>query len=239
MSKYIRKPQALRTRMNGHISSEQITYTISTSNSPLGVGGLSKRMIDISAATVLIVLVSPVLLLVAVAVKLCDGGPVFFKHRRVGFGGRTFECWKFRTMRIDAGALLEDLLARDAAAAEEWQASRKLKNDPRLTPIGKSLRRSSIDELPQLFNVLRGEMSLVGPRPVVAEELPRYGRHVAQYYAVRPGLTGAWQISGRSDASYAERVRLDTEYCMTWSARTDLLIMLKTVPVLFSGRGSY
>jgi exopolysaccharide production protein ExoY len=225
--------------MDRQAASDAKFYTPYTLNSPLGVGGLYKRIIDLSAASLMVVAMLPILLVVAAAIKLCDGGPVFFKHRRVGLGGRTFDCLKFRTMKIDAEARLADWLKENPAAAEEWNATRKLKNDPRLTPIGKSLRKSSIDELPQLFNVLRGEMSLVGPRPVVAEELLLYGRHVAHYYAVRPGLTGAWQISGRNDVSYAERVRLDTEYCMTWSATTDLLILFKTVPVLFSGRGSY
>ncbi len=142
-------------------------------------------------------------------------------------------------MKIDAELRLQEWLLKNPVAAEEWNATQKLKYDPRLTPIGKSLRRSSLDELPQLFNVFRGEMSLVGPRPVVAEEVPRYGRDIAHYYSVRPGLTGAWQVSGRNDVSYTERVRLDTEYCTTWSFTKDLTIMLKTLPVLLSRRGSY
>jgi exopolysaccharide production protein ExoY len=194
---------------------------------------------DVAAAIVLVALASPVLLAIGIAVKACDGGPVFFRHRRIGFGGRPFDCLKFRTMKVDAEARLKNWLRDNPAAAAEWKATQKLKHDPRLTPIGQSLRRSSIDELPQLFNVLRGDMSLVGPRPVVVEELPRYGREITHYYAARPGLTGAWQVSGRNDVSYAERVWLDTEYCMSWSLTNDLLIMLKTVPALFSGRGSY
>ncbi|WP_426130753.1 sugar transferase [Pararhizobium sp. PWRC1-1] len=201
--------------------------------------GIYKRALDVVASCATIVLLSPVLASVAIMVKICDGGPVLFRHRRIGFGGQTFECLKFRTMKIDAELRLQEWLLKNPVAAEEWNATQKLKYDPRLTPIGKSLRRSSLDELPQLFNVFRGEMSLVGPRPVVAEEVPRYGRDIAHYYSVRPGLTGAWQVSGRNDVSYTERVRLDTEYCTTWSFTKDLTIMLKTLPVLLSRRGSY
>jgi exopolysaccharide production protein ExoY len=142
-------------------------------------------------------------------------------------------------MSLDAKARLREHLLSDAVAAAEWNATRKLKRDPRVTVIGAALRRSSIDELPQLINVLRGDMSLVGPRPVVADEVGRYGRDASSYLSVRPGLTGAWQVSGRNDLSYTERVRLDVEYCATWSLLKDLLIILRTIPVLFSGRGSY
>ncbi|TCL66376.1 exopolysaccharide production protein ExoY [Rhizobium sp. BK251] len=186
-----------------------------------------------------IVLLSPLFVAAAIAVKLCDGGPILFKHERIGFGGQPFLCLKFRTMTVDAEAILGNLLHSNPEAAEEWNATQKLKKDPRLTSLGRALRRFSIDELPQLINVLGGEMSLVGPRPIVADEVVRYGRDFTYYLSARPGLTGAWQISGRSDAPYSERVRLDSEYCATWSPTKDLLIMLRTIPFLLSGRGSY
>lgn len=239
MNKYLRKNPTLESRTSVFNVKESRVSAVNNVATAFAPRRIYKRSLDVAASCVTIVLLSPVLASVAIMVKFCDGGPVFFRHRRIGFGGQTFECLKFRTMKIDAELRLQEWLVKNPVAAEEWSATQKLKNDPRLTPIGKSLRRSSLDELPQLFNILRGDMSLVGPRPVVAEEVPRYGREIAHYYSVRPGLTGAWQVSGRNDVSYAERVRLDTEYCTTWSFTKDLAIMLKTVPVLFSGRGSY
>lgn len=239
MNKYLRKIPTLEPRtsvFNVRKSRISAADSLSSSFAPKGV---YKRTLDVTASLIAIVLLSPVLASVAIMVKICDGGPILFRHRRIGYGGKTFECLKFRTMKTDAELRLQEWLLNNPVAAEEWSATQKLKYDPRLTPIGKSLRRSSLDELPQLFNIFRGDMSLVGPRPVVAEEVPRYGRDIAHYYSVRPGLTGAWQVNGRNDVSYAERVRLDTEYCTTWSFTKDLTIMLKTVPVLFSGRGSY
>jgi undecaprenyl-phosphate galactose phosphotransferase len=145
---------------------------------------------------------------------------------------------KFRTMHVDADALLADILARDPAAASEWEASQKLKDDPRITPIGQVLRRTSLDELPQLINVLRGEMSLVGPRPIVAAEVRFYGRHIADYYQARPGITGLWQVSGRSDTSYPRRVELDVWYVRNWVLWHDIAILLKTVPAVLFRRGA-
>ncbi len=239
MTKYLRKIPTLESGTSVFNVKESRVSAAENMSTPFLSTRIYKRALDVVAAGSAIVLLSPVLAWVAIMVKICDGGPVLFRHRRIGFGGQTFECLKFRTMKIDAELHLQEWLLKNPVAAEEWNATQKLKYDPRLTPIGKSLRRSSLDELPQLFNIFRGEMSLVGPRPVVAEEVPRYGRDIAHYYSVRPGLTGAWQVSGRNDVSYAERVRLDTEYCTTWSFTKDLAIMLKTVPVLFSGRGSY
>jgi exopolysaccharide production protein ExoY len=186
-----------------------------------------------------LILLSPLLLLVAIIVKFSDRGPVFYSHTRIGFGGAPFGCLKFRTMKTDASAQLAELLQNSAAARSEWEATHKLKDDPRITAVGDILRRSSLDELPQLFNVLRGEMSLVGPRPITAEELPRYGEHIWAYMAVRPGLTGHWQTSGRNDVSYEHRVSLDVHYLNNWSLGRDLLIIAKTIPALFSQRGSY
>ncbi|EAS51288.1 possible exopolysaccharide production protein exoY [Aurantimonas manganoxydans SI85-9A1] len=202
-------------------------------------GGRAKRVIDFTLALVGLILLAPLFLLAAIAVKLSDQGPVLFSHERVGFRGGSFGCLKFRTMRIDAAERLAEHLRSDPEVVEEWNATRKLKNDPRITAIGTLLRRSSIDELPQLINVLRGEMSLVGPRPVVADELTKYGALVGLYLSARPGLTGLWQVSGRSDTTYDQRVRLDADYLSRFSLVADTEIILKTVPALFSQRGSY
>ncbi|ACI56399.1 exopolysaccharide production protein ExoY [Rhizobium leguminosarum] len=206
---------------------------------PRAAGRSVKRALDLLLAITALILLSPLLLLVAMIVKFSDRGPVFYSHTRIGFGGAPFGCLKFRTMKTDASAQLAELLQNSAAARSEWEATRKLKDDPRITAVGDILRRSSLDELPQLFNVLRGEMSLVGPRPITAEELPRYGEHIWAYMAVRPGLTGHWQTSGRNDVSYEHRVSLDVHYFNNWSLGRDLIIIAKTIPALFSQRGSY
>lgn len=206
---------------------------------PQPIGRSSKRIVDLLIATTALVLLSPLLLIVAIIVKLSDRGPVFYSHTRIGLGGASFGCLKFRTMKSDASAQLAKLLEANPEAKIEWEATRKLKSDPRVTVVGEILRESSIDELPQLINVVRGEMSLVGPRPITAEELPLYGEYVSSYVAGRPGLTGHWQTSGRNDVSYQQRVSLDVQYLQNWSLAWDFVIMAKTVPVLFSHRGSY
>ncbi|WP_410010463.1 sugar transferase [Phyllobacterium sp. A18/5-2] len=206
---------------------------------PYPIGRSSKRAVDLLIATSALVLLSPLLLIVAIIVKLADGGPVFYSHTRVGLGGVAFGCLKFRTMKTDTSAQLANLLQANRAARIEWEATRKLKNDPRVTVVGEILRKSSIDELPQLINIVRGEMSVVGPRPITAEELPLYGEYISTYMAGRPGLTGAWQTSGRNDVSYQRRVSLDVQYLHNWSLARDFVIMAKTIPVLFSHRGSY
>jgi len=196
-----------------------------------------KGLIDRLGAMLLLALLAPLFGVVAIAIW-GRGGSAFYGHRRVGRGGRSFTCWKFRTMVPDAQARLAALLASDPAARAEWAAEQKLRHDPRVTRLGAFLRRSSIDELPQLWNVLRGEMSLVGPRPITAEEAPRYGAAIAAYLAVRPGLTGLWQVSGRSDTGYDDRVRLDTDYVLRWSVWRDLVILARTPLVLLVGRGA-
>lgn len=206
---------------------------------PHVVGRTSKRAVDIVMASTALILLSPLLLIVALIVKLSDRGPIFYSHTRIGCGGAAFGCLKFRTMKTDAAAQLTELLHTNAAARAEWEATRKLKNDPRITVVGEILRKSSIDELPQLINILRGEMSVVGPRPVTAEELARYGEDVGSYMAARPGLTGQWQTSGRNDVSYEYRVALDVQYVRDWSLTRDFIIIAKTVPALFSQRGCY
>ncbi|MBP2444324.1 sugar transferase [Rhizobium leguminosarum] len=206
---------------------------------PRAAGRSAKRALDLLMAITALILLSPLLLIVALIVKVSDRGPVFYSHTRIGFGGAPFGCLKFRTMKTDASAQLAELLENNPIARTEWEATHKLKDDPRITAVGDILRRSSIDELPQLFNVLRGEMSLVGPRPITVEELPRYGEHIWAYMAVRPGLTGHWQTSGRNDVSYEHRVSLDVHYLDNWSLGRDLIIIAKTIPALFSQRGSY
>jgi undecaprenyl-phosphate galactose phosphotransferase len=194
--------------------------------------------LDRLAAALLLLLLSPVMLVVALLIWRADGAPILFGHYRVGQHGRLFRCLKFRSMYRNSEQMLKDLLARDAAARAEWERDHKLLNDPRVTPIGQFLRRTSLDELPQLFNVLRGEMSLVGPRPITVAELPRYGRVRWHYLSVRPGMTGLWQVSGRNDVSYDERVELDRRYVESDSLRMRLSILWRTVDVVLHGSGA-
>ncbi|HEY3694829.1 sugar transferase [Phenylobacterium sp.] len=184
-------------------------------------------------------LVLPLMLAIALAIHAHDRGPVLFRHRRVGRHGQPFYCLKFRTMAVDAEARLADLLAADPAARAEWAADFKLRNDPRITPIGRFLRRSSLDELPQLFNLMRGEMSLVGPRPIVEAEVPRYGWRYRHYCAVKPGITGLWQVSGRNDVSYRTRVALDCIYARHKNPLLDIWVLAATLPAVLAKRGSY
>jgi len=205
---------------------------------PDEVGGRTKRLMDITLATVALVLMAPVLLMTALIVRIAMGSPVIFAHQRVGRNGATFKCYKFRTMVCDAEEVLHRHLEADAAAADEWISARKLHDDPRVTRLGRVLRKSSLDELPQLLNVLRGEMSCVGPRPIVPEELERYGPYAVAYLSVRPGLTGAWQVSGRSSLSYEARVALDYGYVRVWSLWRDVAIIIRTIPAVMSHDGA-
>jgi lipopolysaccharide/colanic/teichoic acid biosynthesis glycosyltransferase len=199
---------------------------------------ISKRIFDLVGASVAILLLSPLILMI-VAFMYVSGGSPLFRHRRVGHQGVFFDCFKFRTMVTNADKVLRSLLERDSIAREEWLRDHKLRDDPRVTPFGRFLRRTSLDELPQLWNVLRGDMSLVGPRPVVPEELRRYGRKVATFLSARPGITGLWQISGRNDTDYRRRVALDVCYVRSRSASLDLYILLRTLRVVFATRGAY
>jgi len=192
------------------------------------LGGRPKRALDVAVAATALVLALPLMLVVALLIGLTSKGPVIFSHQRIGFNGSTFRCYKFRTMVRDAEERLQAHLAADPQAAEEWRRSRKLKHDPRLAVLGSLLRKSSLDELPQLFNILRGDMSCVGPRPIVAEELRRYGPVAKDYLRTRPGLTGLWQVTGRDSVDYAGRVLLDAQYVRNWSLRTDVLILVRT-----------
>jgi len=197
-----------------------------------------KRGFDIIGSIVLLFSLAPLLLILGLMVRM-DGGPVLFTHKRVGLRRRSFECLKFRSMVVRADEILQDLLDNDPQAKAEWDADFKLKNDPRLTRIGGFLRNSSLDELPQLWNVLRGDMSLVGPRPLVEEEVERYGDQVDYYLQVRPGMTGLWQVSGRNDVDYSHRVYLDVWYVKNWSLWYDIAILFKTFKVVLKKHGAY
>lgn len=201
-------------------------------------GWAIKRSLDLSVAVTALFLLLPLLLLVALTVWAADRKPPIFRHTRLGRDGRRFDCLKFRTMVVDGDAVLARHLAANPRAKAEWTATNKLSDDPRITSIGRVLRKTSLDELPQLWNVLRGEMSLVGPRPIVPAEVARYGRAFAACFSVPPGVTGLWQVSGRSDTTYAERVALDLDYATRWSLRRDLAIMLRTIPAVLAQRGS-
>lgn len=198
-----------------------------------------KRALDIVGALAMCVVFAPIALCSALLVLQQSGMPIIYRQRRVGLAGRSFEIYKFRSMVKDSDARLAALLAEDPKAAREWAQTHKLKDDPRVTAIGHLLRKTSMDELPQLINVLKGEMSLVGPRPVVEPELEKYGASLPHYLSVKPGLTGLWQISGRSDVSYPERVALDVEYARSHSIFGDIQIVLKTAGVLFRDHGGY
>ena len=200
--------------------------------------GMAKRCFDLGGATALAVFIAPLFALLALLVSL-SGRPIFFAHERIGRHGRPFRCLKFRTMAIDAEARLQGILASDPEAAVEWRRSRKLKNDPRITAVGRWLRKTSLDELPQILNVLRGEMSLVGPRPVTREEVEEYGTNRIYYLQARPGITGLWQVSGRNDLDFRRRVHLDTWYVKNWSLLRDIVILVMTVRVVFARNGAY
>ena len=200
-----------------------------------------KRPFDFFFAFIAIILVLPLFPILALLVKLTDKGPIFFKHKRIGLHGKPFHVIKFRTMYPDAEKRLQEILEKDPKARKEWEETFKLKNDPRITPIGKLLRKTSLDELPQFFNVLKGEMSIVGPRPVTEEELKKYYKDKAKYYlSVKPGITGYWQVEGRSDIKdYKKRVEMDVWYVKNQSFWLDLKIILKTIWVMLTGKGAY
>jgi exopolysaccharide production protein ExoY len=205
---------------------------------PAGAEAVIKRFVDVIGAIVLGVVFMPLIMVIVFMLRK-GGGPVIYVHRRVGRGGRMFPCLKFRTMVPNADQRLRDLLERNPELQAEWVRDHKLRHDPRVTRLGRFLRRTSLDELPQLVNVLRGEMSLVGPRPVVREELLRYGKSVGTYLAARPGITGLWQVTGRNDTDYRRRVVLDTYYVRNQNLFLDLYILAKTTGVVLGGNGAY
>jgi exopolysaccharide production protein ExoY len=198
-----------------------------------------KRATDLAIASITLLFLLPLMVFVAILVHL-DGGEVIFGHSRVGTGGKLFRVFKFRTMCPNADQELKAHLERDGAARREWQLTQKLRNDPRVTRVGAFLRKSSLDELPQLLNVLRGDMSIVGPRPIVQSEIVRYGRYFQHYKRCRPGITGLWQVSGRSDITYRRRVAFDTIYCRhLGDASFELALLLRTIPAVLRSKGSY
>lgn len=200
-------------------------------------GAKAKVVADVVICLLLLVVLAPVMIGIVLLVGL-DGGPILYTHERIGKAGQRFNCLKFRSMVVASDEALAKCLANDAGAQEEWREFQKLTNDPRITRVGRFLRATSLDELPQLFNVLRLEMSLVGPRPIVENELPRYGRNINYYLRTRPGLTGLWQVSGRSNTSYARRVALDSWYVKNWRFSRDIGILFRTVSVVLRRDGA-
>jgi exopolysaccharide production protein ExoY len=210
---------------------------LNLSSPPIYLG--LKRLFDVNLSIFLLIFLLPLLLGITLLLILTQGRPILFSHGRIGKNGVSFKCLKFRTMANDAGRLLDTYLAANPAARREWEAAQKLKRDPRVTPIGRVLRKLSFDELPQLLNVIRGDMSLVGPRPIVSSEVRFYGQYISAYHSVRPGITGPWQVSGRSNTSYAQRVQLDVDYLQGWSLAKDFAILAKTLPAVLTSNGSF
>ncbi|GHV16184.1 undecaprenyl-phosphate galactose phosphotransferase WbaP [Spirochaetia bacterium] len=198
-----------------------------------------KRFMDLTLVIIVGIIILPFLLIIALIIKLSSPGPVLYKHSRLGLDGNVLKVYKFRSMVTDAEERLNVLLASDPKIREEWETSYKLRNDPRITPIGKFLRRTSFDEFPQLINILKGEMSLVGPRPITENEVEKYGEDYSRIFSVKPGLTGLWQVSGRSDTDYHERVSYDTYYLQSWSVWLDLWVLYKTIGTVLWGKGAY
>lgn len=185
------------------------------------------------------IVISPILIVIALWIYKDSPGPVIFKHRRIGKNGKEFNCYKFRSMCVDAKEKLEQLLKTNPEAKAEWEKDFKLKNDPRITKSGAFLRKTSLDELPQIFNVLKGEMSLVGPRPIIKDEMVRYGEYINDYLMVKPGITGMWQVSGRSDTDYKQRVQLDSWYVRNWSVWLDTMLLWRTMKIVAQCKGAY
>jgi Undecaprenyl-phosphate galactose phosphotransferase WbaP len=198
-----------------------------------------KRAVDLCLVAATGILTLPVIGLIALWIKLTSKGPVFYRTPRYGQGGEPLLAWKFRTMVDHASDVLEQCLDSDPAMREEWDQFQKLRRDPRITPAGRFLRRTSLDELPQLWNIIMGQMSFVGPRPILEESIPRYGDGYALYKKVTPGLTGLWQVSGRNNLSYEQRVNFDLYYVRNWSIWLDLHILARTVKVVLRGDGAY
>jgi Undecaprenyl-phosphate galactose phosphotransferase WbaP len=198
-----------------------------------------KRLFDIFLASSALLLLSPVLLVVCLAVKLGSAGPIFYAHHRIGRNRKSFMVWKFRSMRLNGNELLRAHLEQNPALQAEWDRDHKLRRDPRITAVGRLLRKSSLDELPQLWNVVCGDMSLVGPRPIVDAEIAKYGDCFEQYKRVSPGLTGLWQVSGRNNTTYAHRIRIDNYYVQNWSLSLDIYILLRTMKTILLSEGAY
>ena len=198
-----------------------------------------KRVFDLVLTTIGVIVLSPIFLLLALLIKLDSRGSIIFAHQRIGKDGKLFPCLKFRTMCVDADQKLKEYLAENPEARKEWEAEFKLKDDPRVTRVGRVLRKTSLDELPQLFNVLIGQMSLVGPRPIVTAEIPKYGPYIKDFYMVHPGITGMWQVNGRSDTTYDERVQMDSWYVRKWGVWLDIMLLWRTIGVVLQHKGAY
>ncbi|MBR5645803.1 MAG: undecaprenyl-phosphate galactose phosphotransferase WbaP [Treponema sp.] len=211
----------------------------STHNLTFKTNHLIKRVCDISLIIIFLPLLIPVFLILSLLVKLTSKGPVFYGHKRIGKNGKEFKCWKFRSMNINSEQMLEQILKTDPVRAAEWKKEHKFQDDPRITKFGKFLRKTSLDELPQLLNILAGQMSFIGPRPVTKEETELYNIHKDYVLSVLPGLSGMWQISGRSDSSYDERIQYDIYYIQNWSIWLDIWILIKTVWIVISRKGAY
>ena len=222
-----------------HLPDEQVMVVTLGNNLARAHNRALKRVFDCVLSLLGLPLLAIVGLGISVAIYLDSPGPVIFSHRRVGQGGRSFPCYKFRTMVPNAADVLERHLARYPEAREEWNRDFKLKDDPRVTKVGAFLRKTSLDELPQILNVIKGEMSLVGPRPIIEAEVEKYGPYIRDFYLVPPGITGAWQVGGRSDTTYEERVKMDSDYVRGWSIETDVGILIKTVGVVLGRKGAY
>jgi len=219
--------------------SEKILMLSMRNNLAIIYNRIFKRIFDLTLTIFGGILISPILLAITLAVAIDNHGRIIFAHKRVGMHGKKFFCYKFQTMIPDAEEKLQIYLEKNPDAQKEWNETFKLTNDPRVTKLGNFLRRTSLDELPQLWNVIRGEMSLVGPRPIVAEEVCRYEENIREYYMVLPGITGMWQVSGRSDTTYEERVAMDTWYVRNWSVWIDIMYLFKTVKAVLTSKGAY
>jgi Undecaprenyl-phosphate galactose phosphotransferase WbaP len=219
---------------------KQKTMTLTLQNKFLNIWSrFFKRSFDIVAGIIIFIISLPLLIIIGLLIRLDSAGPIVFAHKRVGRKGKVFPCYKFRTMIPNAESVLEKYLAENPEVRQEWEQEFKLKDDPRVTRIGKLLRKTSLDELPQLLNVVKGEMSLVGPRPIVAKEVSKYKEYINDYYMVRPGLTGLWQVSGRNDIDYDSRVLMDSWYVRNWSFWLDIGMLLKTMKVVLKKTGAY
>ncbi|PXA98349.1 exopolysaccharide biosynthesis protein [Nostoc sp. 3335mG] len=220
------------------ITNAEIGPSSYPSKAGLPRGGHAKRTFDVVLASAMLFFALPAMLFIALIMYSTDRGPIFFAHERVGHNGRRFRCLKFRSMVVNSQDALRRHLELFPQARAEWEATQKLRDDPRITRLGRFLRITSLDELPQLINVIRGDMSLVGPRPIVEDEVVRYAEEITHYSAVRPGITGLWQVSGRSDVDYDQRVQLDSLYVRQWSFVGDMIILIKTVKVVILRTGS-
>jgi exopolysaccharide production protein ExoY len=200
----------------------------------------TKRIFDLLFSLVTLIVLSPLYLLIALTIRLTSKGKIIYSHERIGRGGHAFKCLKFRTMYADSEHRLSNLLETYPELKTEWEKNRKLKKDPRITPVGTFLRKTSLDELPQFWNVLKGDLSVVGPRPVVHEEMVNhYGMKAAKILTIRPGITGIWQVSGRNDASYRARIRMDEKYVDHHNIALDIKLILRTIPKIFNTKGAY